>query len=195
MANEYAPLATLKEFLGIGATDTSRDTLLALALGAASRKIDAYTGRRFWYDAGVSVRTFDTAGRTVGTTLLVDDIGTATGLIVETGWGASWSTVAAADVSVSPSNATASLAPYTALVRAAGWPAYPATVRVTARWGWTEIPDDVRLACLILAARLFKRKDSPEGVLGSSDWGTVRVSRMDPDVAGLLGRYVIVSIG
>jgi hypothetical protein len=40
--------------------------------------------------------------------------------------------------------------------------------------------------------RLYKRKDSPEGVLGTAEWGgPVRLSRVDPDVAALLTPFVI----
>lgn len=66
------------------------------------------------------------------------------------------------------------------------------TLRVTAAWGWAAIPDPVFEATLIKAARLFRRKDSPDGVIGGfSDMGPVRVSKYeDPDVCALLDPYV-----
>lgn len=51
---------------------------------------------------------------------------------------------------------------------------------------WTP---NVRLACLMHAARLYKRKNSPEGVAGFGEFGTVRVSRFDPDVEDLLSPF------
>ena len=45
-------------------------------------------------------------------------------------------------------------------------------------------------ALLIQTARLWKRRDTPEGVIDFSDLGVVRVSRVDPDVELLLTRKV-----
>lgn len=74
---------------------------------------------------------------------------------------------------------------------------FPCNVRrpplqVTASWGWTAIPDAVRTATLIKAAKIYKRNQSVEGVLGGfADFGVVRVSRAeDPDIVGLLQPYV-----
>ena len=52
------------------------------------------------------------------------------------------------------------------------------------------LSDDVKEACYIQSARIFKRRESPEGVLGFGDF-TVRVSRLDPDVESLLRHYVL----
>ena len=58
-----------------------------------------------------------------------------------------------------------------------------------------SVPDDIVQACLILSTRLFKRKDSPEGVAGFADFGAVRLSRMDPDVQALLNPFRIIPVG
>lgn len=47
--------------------------------------------------------------------------------------------------------------------------------------------DDVKLGALMLAARLFRRRNSPSGVESLGDLGPVYVSRNDPDVAQLIG--------
>jgi hypothetical protein len=50
-----------------------------------------------------------------------------------------------------------------------------------------DIPQSVRLAILIQAHRLSRRKDSPEGVAGfGPDGNAIRLTRLDPDVAELL---------
>ncbi len=189
----YAPLPLFKEYLAIPASDDTRDTLLAYAVASASRTVDKDTGRRFWLDDAPVARTFDTAGRVLeGGLLLVPDIGDVDGLVVELGAGATWTAVPGADVTYSPLNALAGGSAYTGLVRAAGWPGAPSQVRVTARWGWPAVPLEITQATLIRAAALFKRQDSVEGVVGSGDWGAVRVStRKDPDYADLISRYVI----
>lgn len=184
----YAELPLLKSWIGIPVTDDSRDALLELALQTASRQVDRDTGRRFGLDAEPSARVFDTAGRLDGTVLLVDDIGDVTGLAVATGIdGVSWQPLDASTVAVLPHNAAVDAKPVTAL-RLPVVPV-PGLVQVTARWGWPVVPKDILTATLIRATALFKRKDSPEGVLGTSEWGAVRVSRGDPDYQALIGRY------
>lgn len=90
-----------------------------------------------------------------------------------------------------PMNATADGEPYTTISPITSYfPTYNRrpSVKVTAAWGWPEIHPDVAEAALIKAAKLFKRKDSIDGVLGGfADFGAVRIStREDPDVVSLL---------
>ncbi len=44
------------------------------------------------------------------------------------------------------------------------------------------VPENVRLATLMLVSREFRRRLSPEGVAGFGDFGAVRISRIDPDI-------------
>jgi hypothetical protein len=193
VANEYGTLAALKERLGVEADDTSRDTSLASALAAASRGIDKVTGRRFWLDATPVVRTYRLAGRVVcdadGELLLVDDIGSVTGLVVESGSGVSFTAVTGYETS--PDNALADGEAITGLRIGSTWGTASSRVRVTARFGWPAVPDDVTEAALIQASRLYKRKDSPEGIIGSAEWGVRNLSRRDPDVWALIEPYTL----
>jgi hypothetical protein len=198
MATEYATLAVLKEQLSIEADDTSRDAKATRALKAASRAIDRATGRRFWLDEDAQTRTYRLEDRIVcdrdGDVLLVDDIGDITGMVVETGSGASFTAVSGYETT--PDNALADGYPVTGLLRVSGmWGTSTTRVRVTAKFGWPTVPDDIAEACLIQASRLFKRADSPEGVMGSAEWGVVRLSRRDPDVWALLEPYVLPGFG
>jgi hypothetical protein len=198
VANEYGDLGALKERLGIESSDTSRDSLLTKALAAASRGIDRATGRRFWLDPAVVARTFNPRGRVVreadGDVFLVDDIGSIAGLIVETGSGASFAAVTGYETA--PDNALLDGQPITGLRRVNGfWGTATSRVRITARFGWPSVPDDVAEAALIQAARLFRRKDSPEGVTGSAEWGVVRLSRRDPDVWNLIEPFILPGFG
>ncbi|MGW3724148.1 phage gp6-like head-tail connector protein [Streptomyces sp. NPDC000851] len=198
MANEYGTLAALKSKLGIEADDTSRDTLLTSALASASRGIDKTTGRRFWLDPSAVQRTFRLPGRVVreddGDLLLVDDIGSPTGLVVETGSGASFAVVTGYETS--PDNALADGKPITGLLRVLGtWGTATTRVRITARFGWPTVPDDITEAALIQASRLYKRKDSPEGIIGSAEWGVRNLSRRDPDVWALIEPYILPGFG
>ncbi|MFI0932917.1 phage gp6-like head-tail connector protein [Streptomyces sp. NPDC021019] len=195
MAEGYGTRAALKERLDLPVSDTSRDSALDSALAAASRSIDRATGRRFDLTAEPVTRTYNPRGRVVdrpdGELLLVNDIGSTTGLVVETGSG---STVTGFETS--PDNALADDLPITGLLLLrTSWGTGTSRIRVTARFGWPSVPDDVAEAALIQAARLYRRRNSPEGVTGSAEWGVVRLSRRDPDVWNLIEPYVLPGFG
>ena len=197
MANEYADLSVLKTSLGLEDDDDSRDVLLAAALASASRSIDTACGRRFWLDTEASARTYNPSGRTVcgedGERLLIDDAGVAPTL-VETGAAGSWTALTGYETG--PDNALARSRPIVSLLHGtASWGRGPTRVRITAQWGWPSVPDEISQATVIQASRLFKRKDSPEGVTGSAEWGVVRLSRRDPDVWALIEHYVLPGFG
>ncbi|MEH0841621.1 phage gp6-like head-tail connector protein [Micromonospora sp. CPCC 205711] len=198
MANEYTTLPLLKSY--INETTSSNDSLLQQCLTSASRAIDSYCGRRFYVDTNVTTRTYRIDDRVVcdtdGDLLIVDDISTTTGLVVEVGSGSSWSTVT--DYDTEPDNAIALGKPITYLRRQYNsWATSSrAKVRVTAKFGFPAVPDEVVQATLLQAARLFKRKDSVGGVLGADQFGaSIRVSRIDSDVQALLRPFVIQAIG
>lgn len=194
MAQEYVTREALKNQLGIEAGDTDRDARADRAVRAASRAIDRATGRRFFLDEQPQTRTYRLDGHIVrepeGDLLLVDDIGDTAGMVVEVGYVTSFSPVT--DYETHPDNALADGRPVTGLRRVGRvWALPSARVRVTARFGWPSVPDDIAEAAMIQASRLFKRADSPEGVMGSAEWGVVRLSRRDPDVWALIEPYII----
>jgi hypothetical protein len=191
----YATLVELKLQLGI--TDTTEDTLLNKALSTASRAVEKACGNRvFTLDGSATARVYVPQGNY---DLDVDDIGTLTGLLVETGSGTTYTTLPATAYETTPTTALVRGEPITSLndLGYAGvWWSGGVTprVRVTACWGWPAIPDEVSQATLITAARLFRRKGSPEGVAGFGDMGVVRVPKLDPDVQAMLQplkRYAI----
>ena len=49
----------------------------------------------------------------------------------------------------------------------------------------TDLPDSGHEACLIHAARLYRRRDSVDGTISWGDQGAIRVGRVDPDVEAL----------
>lgn len=49
---------------------------------------------------------------------------------------------------------------------------------------------EVQQAILLLAARLYKRRNSPEGVAGWDEIGAVRIIARDPDIERLLEQYI-----
>jgi hypothetical protein len=191
---EYTDLATVKDSLGKTSVD-DRDDLIEQAIRSASRMIDDRAGRRFWVDDTVSARRLplkhahldDDGELHIG----VPDIATATGLIVETGGPATWTTVTTGTYYTDPDTAPGDGRPITDLYGAAGWLPATGRIRVTAKWGWPSVPYAVVQATVLLASRLYRRRDSPQGVLGNAEWGAVRVSRLDPDVEALVWPFVL----
>lgn len=191
----YVDLAVVRAALGEQTPE--RDDLISAAISAAESAIDNTCGRPFTVaGASATARVFAPNERRLlvedGEVLIVDDIGSLTDLAVETGSGGSYSAVAASTYEAWPLGALTRGRPVTALLSVGGcWPTGTGRVRVTARWGWPAVPADVTQAALLMAVRLFRRKDSPEGVIGSADFGLVRVTNRDPDVRALLEPYVL----
>jgi hypothetical protein len=191
----YVALASVKSALGKLTAD-DRDDLIVQAISAASRFIERRTGRRFYADRTATARTFPIVGQSMYSAgeqvLLVDDIASLQDLAVSTGSSGNWSAVQMWDSG--PDNAIVYGRPITEIRALSGWLARTGRVQVTARWGWPNVPDEITQATQLLASRLYRRKDSPEGVLGNAEWGTMRVSRIDPDVEALIAPFVIHSI-
>lgn len=58
-------------------------------------------------------------------------------------------------------------------------------------------PSPVVESCVILATRLFRRKDAPFGVIGSAEFGLERIAANDPDVKRLMmpfARYRMAAV-
>lgn len=51
--------------------------------------------------------------------------------------------------------------------------------------------EDIRLATMMQAARLYRRRATPEGIFAVGDFGPFRVSALDPDIAALLQPYKV----
>lgn len=193
----YATLAQLRERINVGTGD--RDERLASALSAAARGFDRDTGRNpggFELATTVSQRHFAVARSVVYDRssgrykLMVGEIGSLTGLVVETGGDSTWTAVT--NYRVEPRSSPADRQPATALSRLGGWGTDE--VRVTALWGWPVTPDDVVEAVLIGAHRLYLRKDTPEGIKSGGEFGAVRLSRMDPDYQRVMQAYSLPGI-
>ena len=197
--SNYITLAEFKYSIGeTAAVAPGRDTLLMRCITSAARGIDRTTHRRFWPDLEATSRRYDTRsrGRTFvdrragTTTLYVDDmIGTAD-LVVET--GTIGGTYSAYDVPYLPEplNAVEENRAVEALVfQTIGLPG--PLIRITNRYGWPVVPDEIPQATLLQASRLRSRLTSPEGVAGSAEWGIMRVSRLDPDVRELIKGFIL----
>lgn len=183
----------------------SKDTVLRdddayqAACTSASRAVEQACGRYFYQDSTVSARTYRPDDVW---TCRTDDISTTTGLLVAVDYNYdftySTSYTLNTDYILHPVNpsATGTTLPWRKLqvtgrsqVFPIGRPYNPNTVRVTAKWGWSAVPEPVVQATKILGSELLKLADAPLGVAGYGAYGEIRV-RENPKVRALLLPYM-----
>jgi hypothetical protein len=177
-APDYAQVSDLATYVRIG--DDDDDAQLGLAVTTSSRAIDRHCRRQFGLVAAPEVRYYQPRWdrRSCRWVADIDDLMTTTGLLVD------------GDAVVGPV-----LLPRNAAVRGEPWTVLAVDasdeVAVTARWGWTAIPNPIKQACLLQASRLFARRGSPFGVAGSPEMGNELrlLAKVDPDVAVALAPY------
>lgn len=192
IVNGYTTLAQLKaKILPEGVTFTTNDSMVENIIEAVSRWIDAYCGRIF-YTTSSETRVY-----TPTTPLLTvtDDIATITSVKIDTGSRAYGTTLAATDYDTIPFNTASTVMPIMGLkITPNGtqrfYPSIEKSVQVVGTFGvpaactWLE---QVREACEIQCARIYKRKDSPFGVIGTGQLGQISVLEgLDSDVRALL---------
>jgi len=199
ITNGYATRNQVKAALRIGTADTIDDDLIDNCVGAASRLIDGYCNRKFWQSGTAEARVFQAEDSFYCS---IDDIaGTALTLKTSTQadgtFDLQWSR---SDYQLEPLNGNLDGLTWSYdKIRAVGDYLFPtvnanygdqALVQVTAIFGWPSVPEPVTQATIIQASRIFKRYDSPLGVVGFGDLGQIRVSRyLDPDMAQLVEPY------
>jgi hypothetical protein len=196
VTNKYCSLEDVKLAARIPVADTQDDDLLDIAIISASRSIDGITNRHF-YQSGTATRYY------VPQSWLycdIDDVAasTATVAISSAADGTYDITLGAADIQYEPLNRrSAGLVFPATRLRMVGDYSFPTTydgettVRVEANFGFaTAVPTEIRQATMLLAARFYKRFDSPLGVAGFGDLGAMRVSRTDPDIHAILAPFI-----
>ena len=199
ITNGYTTLNAMKSYLSI--SDNTDDAILETMVESASRSIDRIANRRFYLDSTATARQYRAYNDVFA---YVDDIGTTSSLAValdEDGDGVfETSLTLNTDYLLDPLTAPSLGRPYTQLTMVNTiytFPIFPGIfsnglrpgVQVTARWGWPSVPDDIEMACQILTADLYKRKDSPGGVLGLGDLGAIRMSPLGRDVTAMVRAY------
>jgi hypothetical protein len=194
ITNGYCTLAEVKAALRIPNADTIDDTILEGNVEAASRLIDGYTMRSF-YNAGTAVRYFapdNAIYLPIDDAISISEVATSSD--IDSTYDVIWATT---DYQKEPLNGRVD--------GLGGWPTTgiraidnydfyvnngQALARVTGVWGWSAVPIAIKQATIIQASRIFKRLDSPLGVLSSPDMGFIRVGhKLDPDVQMLVSSY------
>lgn len=191
----YTTTALVKASLGIPTATTSEDTAIAAAIDAAEALINNYTGRTF--ETVTESRTFIPRTASI---LDIDDLATLSGLTIKTDEdqnGSFENTLVDGTDFVMVGNTN----PYRKVTQInQGWPLSiygRPTVQVTGTWGFaSSVPDNIKQAALLMSCRLFQRKASPLGFQAGaiSEFGPVRISRQDPDVAALLHGMKLIGV-
>jgi len=199
-APAYATVDELRSFIADGSTGS--DTELALAIEAASRSVDRICNRQFGMTDAPQTRTYaaqyDHITSAFGPArcwggphrrwvIEIDDLMTVDGLVVQTNDGATIT-----DYLPAPVNAVLGGRPWTKLLLGQGVSIPPgAQVVVTGTFGWSAVPDTIKLATLIQASRLFARRHAPFGIAGDPQVGQMRLlERLDVDLATSVQPYV-----
>lgn len=194
---DYITPEVLKATLQLdGVSYADRD--IQRAISAASRGIDEECGRRFWGDSAPGDRYYTPASSTL---ILIDDIYDFDALVTDQDGDGTFeqSWAENSDFILEPINAAADGWPFSQIrlhpVGASqGFPAgIPRSVKLTGKFGWSEIPDPVVQACGLVASKLLKRaREDPGGSAEALALGgaVVRLVTGDPVVRSLLAPFV-----
>jgi len=163
--SEIITLDQLKESLGIPRSNTQKDLKLAQAIRSATSAIRTYLDRDFGTDLVTEERTFTYDGSGV---LELDDcvLGSITQVTVADRV-LSYREYQAQPMRRSPVHYWMVLAPSYGISPAMGFTwnldtyylyanpiTYTLTVKITATWGWKDIPDDIQQAAIYTAAAM-----------------------------------------
>jgi hypothetical protein len=201
VVNGYCTVAELRTWMS-DTTNILSETILENAISATSRMIDAFCSRRFWKDLSPTTRKYLVSESDIA---WVDDISTTSGLVVQTddlSDGTFSTTWLSTDYDLSPFNTALDVNTAHAFTRIHGverlFPVndYRRTLQVTATFGWSAIPDQIKQACLMKSNVLALRRDSPYGVAGFSEFGVIRLGRTeDPEITRMLAPFVRSNVG
>jgi hypothetical protein len=192
IGDDYLQRDELKSYMGL--EGDSDDTLVDDAISSASREIERHCHRQFNDAGAVSARRYKA---TNCESIAVDDFWTDAGFILEidqNGDG-TWTEVASTEYELTPYDRMRDGLPWVYWkINMVGTTSLPlhrrASVRVTAQWGWEEIPSDVKQAVKMLASDTFQVKDSRMGVAGSDQFGTIVRVRSNSLVEAKLKHFV-----
>jgi hypothetical protein len=197
-APSYCAFTDLQDWMQDGSNISTGEHLLAIE--AASRAVDRVCNRQFGLVDDAEDRYYPAFyDRNLCRWVIeIDDLMTVTAGLAVTAASSEGVYDKPIDVfTLEPVNAAARARPWTRI--AVGLPAanHPttglATVRVTARYGWTTVPDTIKLATMIQASRLFARRHAPFGVVGNPEVGEMRLlERLDVDLVTSVKPYVRV---
>jgi hypothetical protein len=189
ITNGYCTLNDVKAALNL--EDSLDNAALELAIATASRQIDDYCGRFFYKyctELFPATRYYTPDNWWI---LPIDDFVSITQLATDDFFDQNYSTIwNISDRMFEPVNNPSRGWPRNRILAIGSYvfpQLLPQSVRVKGVFGWSEVPYEVKTAAKIQAARLFLRNQSPFGIAGNTDLGTVRLAaKLDADVEALL---------
>lgn len=190
VTNGYCTVAELKAWSDI--PDTNDDAIMETVINSVSRWIDDYCWRRFYKNTEDETRYYTAQG---GLVIYTDDIVSITTLKTDDDGDRTYETTwAATDYDLLPYNATLLGVPYTKIeVSTEGDYTFPRVrkgVQIVGVFGWDSVPATIKQATLIQCHRIFKRKNSPYGVAGTTQLGVLQlIPNLDSDVKLMLDPF------
>lgn len=148
-------------------SDGGDSAALSAAAAAACRNVRGWCGRSFDVVTAATTASARYFHVVSATELLIDDCTEITAVATDSADAGTWATsLTTTDYYAAPVGGLAADGstgwPYTSLLGRNGYRFSTTTnvtipaVKVTAKWGWATLPDDVRLATLMVGAELFK---------------------------------------
>lgn len=186
---DYVTASEIKTALGI--TVSTYDTRIGNIATAVSRSIDEIQHTRYFSSSETRYYTAEGPYRD----LQIDDLNSLGTLTLDMAGTGSYSTTwtEGTNFTLQPVNNPLESKPYRVvrvLTQSGSYfPTYDDAIKIVGNFGWSSTPDTISQAALILAMRIFQRKDAPFGALavgGLDGSAVVRIARSDPDVMFLL---------
>ena len=189
ITNGYTTLNDVKAALNL--EDSMDNAALEVAIATASRQIDDYCGRFIYKDGTVGVPATRYYTPTDYYIQPTDDFVSISEIATDDNFDRTYGTVWQADDSMfEPVNNPSRGWPMSRILAVGAYVFpwnLPQSVRVKGVFGWADVPYEVKTAAKIQASRLFLRNQSPFGIAGNTDLGTVRLAaKLDADVEALL---------
>ena len=189
ITNGYTTLNDVKVALNL--EDSIDNAAIELAIATASRMIDDYCGRFFYTDGTQGAPATRYYTPTDYYILPVDDFVSISEIATDDNFDRTYGSVWTADDSMfEPVNNPSRGWPMSRILAVGSYVFpwnLPQSVRVKGIFGWSAVPYEVKTAAKIQASRLFLRNQSPFGIAGNTDMGTVRLAaNLDADVEALL---------
>ena len=189
ITNGYTTLNDVKVALNL--EDSIDNAAIELAIATASRMIDDYCGRFFYTDGTEGAPATRYYTPTDYYILPVDDFVSISEIATDDNFDRTYGSVWTADDSMfEPVNNPSRGWPMSRILAVGSYVFpwnLPQSVRVKGIFGWSAVPYEVKTAAKIQSSRLFLRNQSPFGIAGNTDMGTVRLAaKLDADVEALL---------
>ena len=190
ITNGYCTLAELKSYLDIDTSVTKFDDELEDCINGISRWIDEHCNTRFYESATDETKYFTPkTGRYCPINFLLSITSLKTDDDFDGVFESEW---ASTDYNLVEYNDYPKFGIETTLYGDFYFsPLLPRSVEVVGKWGYSSTtPPNVKLACKLQSARMFKRRDSILGIQGTSQFGMVRLmASEDPDILSIINAY------